>query len=163
MEKGKEGKYLENLKSIFRDMELLKRTLPNLDTLCHKLAAADRDQEGRAMIPTVEMIDADIDDHEQPRYTTRRLHEEMKRARAQGRQEVIDELRGTCVAVIPPPPFSVGDQVEKHTGDYHAKGEVRGIFAMKNGAIRYVVEHPAEGGGSFCHIYSEKNLRKVES
>lgn len=59
--------------------------------------------------------------------------------------------------------FTIGDQVEKHTGDYHAKGEVRGIFAMKNGAIRYVVEHPAEGGGSFCHIYSEKNLRKVES
>lgn len=58
-------------------------------------------------------------------------------------------------------PFAVGDQVEKHTGDYHAKGEVRGIFAMKNGAVRYVVEHPAEGGGSFCHIYSEKNLRKV--
>lgn len=58
--------------------------------------------------------------------------------------------------------FSVGDQVEKHTGDYRAKGEVRGIFAMTNGAIRYVVEHPAEGGGSFCHIYSEKNLRKVE-
>lgn len=58
--------------------------------------------------------------------------------------------------------FAVGDQVEKYTGDYHAKGEVRGIFAMNNGAIRYVVEHLAEGGGSFCHIYSEKNLRKVE-
>jgi len=58
--------------------------------------------------------------------------------------------------------FAVGDLVEKHTGDYRAKGEVRGIFAMTNGAIRYVVEHRAEGGGSFCHIYSEKNLRKVE-
>ena len=58
--------------------------------------------------------------------------------------------------------FAIGDQVEKHTGDYRAKGEVRGIFAVKNGAIRYVVEHRAEGGGSFCHIYSEKNLRKVE-
>ena len=103
-----------------------------------------------------------IDDHEKPRYTTRRLREEMKRAREQGRQEVIDELRGTCVAVIPHPPFKVGDPVEKHTGDYHAKGEVRGIFAMNNGAIRYVVEHPASGGGSFCHIYSEKNLRRVE-
>lgn len=75
--------------------------------------------------------------------------------------DVLDPLFGTCVLVIPHAAFGVGDQVEKHTGDYHAKGEVRGIFAMKNGAIRYVVEHPAEGGGSFCHIYSEKNLRKV--
>jgi len=71
-------------------------------------------------------------------------------------------LFGTCVFVVPKAAFKVGDPVEKHTGDYHAKGEVRGIFAMKNGAIRYVVEHPAEGGGSFCHIYSEKNLRRVE-
>lgn len=107
-------------------------------------------------------VEADVDDHETPRYTTRRIHEEMKRARQQGRQEVVDELFGTCVAVIPRAAFKVGDKVEKHTGDYHAKGEVRGIFAMNNGAIRYVVEHPAEGGGSFCHIYSEKNLRKVE-
>ncbi len=76
--------------------------------------------------------------------------------------DVLRPMFGSCVAVIPKAAFGVGDQVEKHTGDYHAKGEVRGIFAMKNGAIRYVVEHPAEGGGSFCHIYSEKNLRKVE-
>lgn len=72
----------------------------------------------------------------------------------------LDKMLGLCARVVPQP-FSIGDKVEKHTGDYHAKGEVRGIFAMKNGAIRYVVEHPAEGGGSFCHIYSENNLRKV--
>lgn len=79
------------------------------------------------------------------------------------RQNVHHPLFDTCVFVFPKAAFKVGDPVEKHTGDYHAKGEVRGIFAMKNGAIRYVVEHPAEGGGSFCHIYSEKNLRRVES
>lgn len=73
----------------------------------------------------------------------------------------LDKMLGLCALVVPQP-FSIGDQVEKHTGDYRAKGEVRGIFAMTNGAIRYVVEHRAEGGGSFCHIYSEKNLRKVE-
>lgn len=72
----------------------------------------------------------------------------------------LDKMLGLCAFVVPQP-FTIGDQVEKHTGDYHAKGEVRGIFAMKNGAIRYVVEHPAEGGGSFCHIYSEKNLRRA--
>lgn len=55
--------------------------------------------------------------------------------------------------------FKIGDRVEKHTGDYRAKGEIRGIFTMSSGAIRYVVEHKAEGGGSFCHIYSAANLR----
>jgi len=55
-----------------------------------------------------------------------------------------------------PPVFMIGEQVEKHTGDYTARGEVRAVFALKNGAIRFVVEHQAEGGGSFCHIYSEK-------
>ena len=56
--------------------------------------------------------------------------------------------------------YQIGDQVEKYTGDYRARGEIRGIFTMKNGAVRYVVEHKAEGG-SFCHIYSENNLRRV--
>jgi hypothetical protein len=59
--------------------------------------------------------------------------------------------------------FKVGDLVEKHTGDYRAKGEVRGVFTMSRGAVRYVVEHKAEGGGSFCHIYSAQNLRLLES
>ncbi len=59
--------------------------------------------------------------------------------------------------------FKVGDLVEKHTGDYRAKGEVRGVFTMSRGAVRYVVEHKAEGGGSFCHIYSGQNLRLLES
>lgn len=68
--------------------------------------------------------------------------------------------QSTSAAVIPPV-FTIGEQVEKYTGDYTARGEVRAVFAMKNGAIRFVVEHQAEGGGSFCHIYSEKNLRKV--
>jgi hypothetical protein len=57
--------------------------------------------------------------------------------------------------------FKIGDLVEKHTGDYRAKGEVRGVFTMSSGAVRYVVEHKAEGGGSFCHIYSGQNLRLI--
>ncbi|WP_234892227.1 hypothetical protein [Agrobacterium vitis] len=68
------------------------------------------------------------------------------------------ELFGLCALPIPMP-FAIGDLVEKYTGDYTAKGEVRGIFATTRGAVRYVVEHQADGGGSFCHIYSEKNLR----
>lgn len=57
--------------------------------------------------------------------------------------------------------FRIGDRVEKFTGDYSAFGEVRAVFTLDNGSLRYVVEHKAEGGGSFCHIYSEKNLRKI--
>ncbi|WP_202032423.1 hypothetical protein [Agrobacterium vitis] len=68
------------------------------------------------------------------------------------------ELFGLCALPVPMP-FTIGDLVEKYTGDYTAKGEVRGIFATTRGAVRYVVEHQADGGGSFCHIYSEKNLR----
>jgi hypothetical protein len=60
------------------------------------------------------------------------------------------------------PDFNMGDLVEKHTGDYRAQGEVRGVFTISNGAVRYVVEHKAEGGGSFCHIYSGQNLRLLE-
>lgn len=147
------------------DVTAIKRLANSvgMDFKPHQKAKTTSDP-GVAVMPASPLseIDAGIDDHEQPRYTTRRLHAEMKRAREQGRQEVVDELRGTCVAVLPRSAFQVRDHVEKYTGDYHAKGEVRGIFAMTNGAIRYVVEHPAEGGGSFCHIYSEKNLRKVE-
>lgn len=70
-------------------------------------------------------------------------------------------MLGTCVVVIPPV-YQVGDIVEKCTGDYRAKGQIRGMFAMKSGQVRYVVEHQAEGGGSFCHIYSEANLLLLE-
>ena len=56
--------------------------------------------------------------------------------------------------------YQIGDLVEKYTGDYCARGEIHGIFTMKNGAVRYVVEHKADGR-SFCHIYSEKNLRRL--
>jgi len=104
------------------------------------------------IIAKIEQMARDVDD----------LRRERAENEALGHRNVLHPLFGTCVAVIPRAAFKVGDKVEKHTGDYHAKGEVRGIFAMNNGAIRYVVEHPAEGGGSFCHIYSEKNLRKVE-
>ena len=54
--------------------------------------------------------------------------------------------------------FKVGDQVRKITGEYHISGEVRSIFAKADGVVRLVVEHRAEGGGSFLHIYSEANL-----
>ncbi|RYC10131.1 hypothetical protein [Ciceribacter ferrooxidans] len=99
-------------------------------------------------------------DEEKPRYTTRRLRLETDRAFERGRQQAFDEMLTAMHDGIPPT-FSICEQVEKHTGDYTARGEVRAVFAMKNGAIRFVVEHQAEGGGSFCHIYSEKNLRKV--
>lgn len=59
--------------------------------------------------------------------------------------------------------FTIGDRVEKHTGDYRAFGEVRAVFTLFDGGpIRYVVRHAAEGGGYFCHIYSEANLRRTE-
>ena len=54
--------------------------------------------------------------------------------------------------------FKVGDQVRKVTGEYRISGEVRSIFAKADGVVRLVVEHRAEGGGSFLHIYSEANL-----
>lgn len=54
--------------------------------------------------------------------------------------------------------YQEGDKVKKVTGDYKIKGEVRAVFTMVNGAVRVVVEHKAEGGGSFLHIYSEGNL-----
>lgn len=54
--------------------------------------------------------------------------------------------------------FVVGDRVRKVTGDYQITGEVRSVFSKANGEIRLVVEHKAEGGGSFLHIYGESNL-----
>lgn len=53
--------------------------------------------------------------------------------------------------------FQVGDAVEKYTGDYQLKGEVRAVFTTKAGKTRYVVEH--EPG--FLHIYSGANIRKL--
>lgn len=101
-------------------------------------------------------------DMDRPRYSARRMKHELDRVKEQARRDLMDELSGTCV-VSPENKFSVGDQVEKFTGDYRARGEVRGIFVMKKGALRYVVEHEvADGGGSFCHIYSEGQLRLLE-
>lgn len=54
--------------------------------------------------------------------------------------------------------LQIGDRVLKVTGDYHIYGEVRSIFTKADGTTRYVVEHKAEGGGSFLHIYSRQNL-----
>lgn len=57
--------------------------------------------------------------------------------------------------------FKVGDRVTKVTGDYNISGIVRSVFTMENGAVRVVVEHKAEGGGSFLHVYGEANLVKT--
>lgn len=59
----------------------------------------------------------------------------------------------------PPVRFSVGQWVEKFTGDYVLKGEVRSIFTKRNGVVRIVVEH--EPG--FLHIYAPENLRECNS
>lgn len=57
--------------------------------------------------------------------------------------------------------FKVGDKVEKVTGEYRIKGEVRAVFTKKDGVTRLVVEHEAEGGGSFLHVYGPTNLVKL--
>lgn len=54
--------------------------------------------------------------------------------------------------------LKIGDRVKKVTGDYQITGEVRSIFTTSAGATRVAVEHKAEGGGSFLHIYSLHNL-----
>ncbi len=71
-------------------------------------------------------------------------------------------VRRALDAASPPsqPDFVVGELVEK-IGTYIIKGEVRSAFTMSNGQERYVVEHKAEGGGSFCHIYSARNIRPL--
>lgn len=57
------------------------------------------------------------------------------------------------------PKFKIDDEVFKHTGDYRIHGIVRAVFTIyEGGPTRYVVRHAAEGGGFFCHIYSEANL-----
>ena len=58
--------------------------------------------------------------------------------------------------------FALFDQVEKYTGDYQAPGVVVAVFTVvPEGPWRYVVRHEAQGGGSFCHIYSGANLRPI--
>lgn len=59
--------------------------------------------------------------------------------------------------------FEIGDRVLKVTGDYLISGEVRSVFTMINGAVRIVVEHKAEAGGSFLHVYGENNLEKMDT
>ena len=56
--------------------------------------------------------------------------------------------------------MNVGDQVQKFTGDYKWRGEVRSVFKTKAGKVRIVVEHPADEGG-VLHIYSPENLRSI--
>lgn len=67
----------------------------------------------------------------------------------------------TYIATAPISQFRIGDNVVKVTGDYRISGTVRAVFTMTNGAIRLVVEHKAEGGGSFLHIYGKANLEHL--
>lgn len=80
-------------------------------------------------------------------------------------QRAFDRARAALAANLPVPAdeppgpaFRIGQRVRKVTGDYNIAGEVRSVFATVGGAIRYVVEHQAEGGGSFLHVYGEANL-----
>lgn len=57
--------------------------------------------------------------------------------------------------------FNIGDRVKKVTGDYQIAGEVRSVFTKASGETRLVVEHNAEGGGSFLHIYGPANLERI--
>lgn len=91
---------------------------------------------------------------------TGRLPEELVRHLA---RRVLDKCPPVPVDAPTPtapaqPLFAVGQRVRKVTGDYNIAGEVRSVFATAAGAIRYVVEHQAEGGGSFLHVYGEANL-----
>ncbi|MBB3997256.1 hypothetical protein [Aureimonas pseudogalii] len=51
--------------------------------------------------------------------------------------------------------FTIGDRVEKFTGDYQLPGEVRSSFTTRAGKVRFVVEHDP----GFLHIYGRQNLR----
>ena len=57
--------------------------------------------------------------------------------------------------------FQIGDYVKKVTGEYQIHGTVVSVFEKIDGATRLVVEHYAEGGGSFLHIYGPSNLQLV--
>lgn len=58
---------------------------------------------------------------------------------------------------------TIGSMVKKVTGDYKITGTVRSIFTKDDGGVRLVVEHTAEGGGSFLHIYSPANLVTIKA
>lgn len=58
--------------------------------------------------------------------------------------------------------YSIGDYVMKVTGEYQIYGTVVSVFQKIDGATRLVVEHKAEGGGSFLHIYGPNNLALVD-
>lgn len=75
-------------------------------------------------------------------------------------------IKDAVVQNLPPvepvkEPLKVGDRVKKIKG-YTITGEVRGLFTMKSGAERVVVEIAAEGGGSFNHIYNAEQLEKIQ-
>lgn len=61
-------------------------------------------------------------------------------------------------ATPPAQGFHIGQPVRKVTGEYRITGEVRSVFTKADGTTRLVVEHNAEGGGSFLHIYGPQNL-----
>lgn len=54
--------------------------------------------------------------------------------------------------------FKVGDNVSKVGGDYRFDGAVVSVFEKLSGVTRLVVEDDR----GVLHIYSEKNLVKVE-
>lgn len=62
--------------------------------------------------------------------------------------------------------FIPGDQVEKCTGDYFWRGEVRAVFSIYDGGpIRIIVAHTipsTDGKGHVLHIYAPKNIRHIK-
>lgn len=54
--------------------------------------------------------------------------------------------------------YKVGDWVEKTSGDYTFRGEVRMVGTKRSGVVRYVVEN-ADG---LMHIFSGKQLRLMQ-
>ena len=68
----------------------------------------------------------------------------------------------TTDATGPGPEYRVGDPVEKFGGDYGGPGRVATVIILPGGRIRYGVEHVIAGGfGTFVHIYSGKQLRRL--
>jgi ribosomal protein S19E (S16A) len=68
-------------------------------------------------------------------------------------------MSNTYDSVFAGVPFTLGDTVEKFTGDYQLKGVVRSVFVTSKGNIRVVVEHDP----GFLHIYAPNNLRLVKT